>query len=137
MSADAQRVEDARSVSFTPVVPYATRARIAREVTHTDRCQYIIWGSGFVCDCGAVETEAARRLAAHGTWCKRPEPDHSRWLLRAALDQLHEDAERSLHDAELLAYIQRLERDRSLIKRGARSKGGTHYWTGRNWKAAA
>jgi hypothetical protein len=47
------------------MLDFPTGWRLAREgVTHTDpRCSYVQHDGGFLCDCGAIETEWQRRVA--------------------------------------------------------------------------
>lgn len=112
---------------------YSTHSRIARQVVHDPLCHYVLYRTR--CDCGAVFIEGERRMADHGSYTKHPEPDHSRIDLASALTKLREEAKAGdPRSATLLGHIDRLNADRDKIKRGALSKGGTHYWTSRNWK---
>lgn len=55
--------------------------------------------------------------------------------LQRGFSMLNDAAERGETWARaVLAELDRLNRDRALIRRGAISVGGDHYWTGRNWK---
>jgi hypothetical protein len=77
-------------------------------------------------------------------WDTRPKPldrrvwdaEHTRpGDLRVALSYLRDDAAQGFPSAvAMLAELDRLKRERALIRRGTVSVHGTHEWTGHRWR---